>query len=118
VSACLSESHRALLPVRDSQCLELIERTFSVYCILVTSKQTRELAVITMSTLAGPGAAEDKNADRRMSLGKYVKRMSSVFKREKSSKSSGLAGPVSPSAVEAEQQTTKEAAGEEVAPAS
>jgi len=50
--------------------------------------------------------------DRRMSLGKYVKRMSSVFKREKSNKAGDLAAPV-PSVQEAEQQSAKE---EEAAP--
>ncbi|KAF2180076.1 hypothetical protein K469DRAFT_593502 [Zopfia rhizophila CBS 207.26] len=40
-----------------------------------------------MSTPAGSGPSDGKDADRRRSLGKYVKRMSSVFKREKSSKS-------------------------------
>jgi hypothetical protein len=39
-----------------------------------------------MSTPAGSGTAEGKSGERRMSLGKYVKRMSSVFKREKSTK--------------------------------
>jgi hypothetical protein len=67
-----------------------------------------------MSAPAGTGTAEVKNGDRRMSLGKYVKRMSSVFKREKSSKTSELATPVAPSVVTShEQQTAKEA----VAPA-
>jgi len=41
-----------------------------------------------MSTPAASGAAAEKNGDRRMSLGKYVKRMSSVFRREKQGKSS------------------------------
>jgi hypothetical protein len=38
-----------------------------------------------------------KDVDRRRSLGKYVKRMSSVFKREKSSKSSAASTPTAPS---------------------
>jgi hypothetical protein len=52
---------------------------------------------------------EVKNGDRRMSLGKYVKRMSSVFKREKP-KTSDLAAPVAPSVVASHQQPEKEAA--------
>jgi hypothetical protein len=64
-----------------------------------------------MSAPAGTGTGEGKNGDRRMSLGKYVKRMSSVFKREKSSKTSDVVTPVAPSAVTSqEQQTAKEAA--------
>jgi hypothetical protein len=64
-----------------------------------------------MSAPAGTGTEEGKNGDRRMSLGKYVKRMSSVFKREKSSKTSDVVTPVAPSAVTSqEQQTAKEAA--------
>jgi hypothetical protein len=52
-----------------------------------------------------------------MSLGKYVKRMSSVFKREKPSKTSDLAGPVAPSVVASHQQqpAKEEAANETVA---
>jgi hypothetical protein len=52
-----------------------------------------------MSTPAESGPAEGKSGDRRMSLGKYVKRMSSVFKREKSSKSTSgsLVTPPAPS---------------------
>ena len=65
-----------------------------------------------MSMPAESGKAEAKNMDRRMSLGKYVKRMSSVFKREKSNKAGDLAAPV-PSVQEAEQQSAKE---EEAAP--
>jgi hypothetical protein len=69
-----------------------------------------------MSTPAESGAAE---GDRRMSLGKYVKRMSSVFKREKSSKSGGSRVPDAPVVIVAEEQNTKEeAADEEGAPAS
>ncbi|PSN62302.1 hypothetical protein BS50DRAFT_503251 [Corynespora cassiicola Philippines] len=40
-----------------------------------------------MSTPTGSGPSDGNEGDRRKSLGKYVKRMSSVFKREKSSKS-------------------------------
>jgi hypothetical protein len=57
-----------------------------------------------MSAPTGSGTAEARNGDRRMSLGKYVKRMSSVFKREKSSKTSDLAAPVAPSVVASHQQ--------------
>ncbi|KAI8942381.1 hypothetical protein NX059_000456 [Plenodomus lindquistii] len=54
-----------------------------------------------MSTPAETGPRQDKPEDRRMGLGKYVKRMSSVFKREKSSKSLvgvGATPPPAPSA--------------------
>jgi hypothetical protein len=67
-----------------------------------------EIAQLTMSTPAGTGTAEAKNMDRRMSLGKYVKRMSSVFKREKSGKTSDLAAPVSPSVDDAQEQSVLE----------
>ncbi|KAF2020097.1 hypothetical protein BU24DRAFT_340702 [Aaosphaeria arxii CBS 175.79] len=40
-----------------------------------------------MSTPTGSSVPETKDVDRRRSLGKYVKRMSSVFKKEKSPKS-------------------------------
>lgn len=72
-----------------------------------------------MSTPSGSGPAEAKNADRRMSLGKYVKRMSSVFKREKSSKSGEGVTAIAPAVSQEEQaQPTKdESAKEEVAPA-
>jgi hypothetical protein len=50
-----------------------------------------------MSTPAGSGAEHTNEVDRRRSLGKYVKRMSSVFKREKSSKSSASSTPAAPS---------------------
>ncbi|KAF1938236.1 hypothetical protein EJ02DRAFT_384148 [Clathrospora elynae] len=63
-----------------------------------------------------------KNADRG-TLGKYVKRMSSVFKREKSSKSLAPLAPVAVSAQQVEQQQPTEEEGtkqedtNEVAPA-
>ncbi|KAF2733687.1 hypothetical protein EJ04DRAFT_267779 [Polyplosphaeria fusca] len=57
-----------------------------------------------MSTPSVPAPADAaKDVDRRRSLGKYVKRMGSVFKRDKSSKSSATASatasstPVAPS---------------------
>jgi hypothetical protein len=53
-----------------------------------------------MSTPNAPGAAlpdATKDVDRRRSLGKYVKRMGSVFKRDKSSKSSASSTPTAPS---------------------
>ncbi|KAH7394900.1 hypothetical protein DE146DRAFT_616046 [Phaeosphaeria sp. MPI-PUGE-AT-0046c] len=57
-----------------------------------------------MSTPGESGPADGKGGDRRMSLGKYVKRMSSVFKREKSSRSeSGT--PVAPAVLEEAPQT-------------
>ncbi|KAH9874364.1 hypothetical protein IAQ61_003553 [Plenodomus lingam] len=52
-----------------------------------------------MSTPGESGARQDSFDARRMSLGKYVKRMSSVFKREKSGKS--LVAPARPSPVPA-----------------
>jgi hypothetical protein len=78
-----------------------------------------------METPAGPASSSDaKNVDRRMSLGKYVKRMSSVFKREKSAEKgskSPAAAPHAPSTSQVEgkphEETTKEhATKEEVAP--
>jgi hypothetical protein len=52
-----------------------------------------------------------------MSLGKYVKRMSSVFKREKPSKTSDLATQIAPSVVASHQQqpAKEEATNEAVA---
>ncbi|KAL6710171.1 hypothetical protein ACN47E_009962 [Coniothyrium glycines] len=50
-------------------------------------------------------AADAKNADRRMSLGKYMKRMSSVFKKEKPADKASVgpaAAPATPSAAAAE----------------
>lgn len=65
-----------------------------------------------MSTPAGSGVGDAKGGDRRMSLGKYVKRMSSVFKREKSSKAIGeSSAPVAPSE-SAQQQTVEDGAME------
>jgi hypothetical protein len=70
-----------------------------------------------MSAPTGSGTTEAKNGDRRMSLGKYVKRMSSVFKREKPSKTSDLATPIAPSVVASHQQqpAKEEATNEAVA---
>ena len=70
-----------------------------------------------MSAPAGSSAAEVKSAaERRMSLGKYVKRMSSVFKKEKPSKSGGstAAGPAPVAASSSAVDKQKEA---EAAPA-
>ncbi|OAL45288.1 hypothetical protein IQ07DRAFT_221791 [Pyrenochaeta sp. DS3sAY3a] len=64
-----------------------------------------------MATPAAAAPTEAKNMDRRISLGKYVKRMSSVFKREKTSKAPS---PSAPSPLRVEQQ--KEAPKEETAP--
>ncbi|KAJ4368068.1 hypothetical protein N0V83_006423 [Neocucurbitaria cava] len=61
-----------------------------------------------MATPNEPGPSGNKDVDRRMSLGKYVKRMSSVFKREKSSKSPASAAPAAPSVPQQQQQSTKE----------
>ncbi|KAH7130398.1 hypothetical protein B0J11DRAFT_251420 [Dendryphion nanum] len=69
-----------------------------------------------MSTPGGTGPSDGKDMDRRRSLGKYVKRMSSVFKREKStttaSTSTASAAPATtPATVESEQkEPTKEIA--------
>lgn len=61
-----------------------------------------------MSAPAESGPTEAKNVDRRMSLGKYVKRMSSVFKREKGSKSSNLPVPSAPADTVPEHPLTQE----------
>lgn len=65
-----------------------------------------------MSTPSGPGPSDAKE-ERRKSLGKYVKRMSSVFKREKSTKGEStpaVSTPAAPSApapqVELEKEST------------
>ena len=71
-----------------------------------------------MSTPAESGTPEGKNVDRRMSLGKYVKRMSSVFKREKSGKSSNSGVPAAPSVPQVKEEAAKkEATEQEAAPA-
>lgn len=61
----------------------------------------------TMSTPTESGPSEPKNVDRRMSLGKYVKRMSSVFKREKP-KSPAVLTPTAPPPPAPEPVSTKE----------
>ncbi|KAF2690486.1 hypothetical protein K458DRAFT_483823 [Lentithecium fluviatile CBS 122367] len=64
------------------------------------------------SSAATPTDTKDSNVDRRKSLGKYVKRMSSVFRREKSdkgkSKSSPLASgaPATPATVGEKKEAT------------
>ncbi|KAF2121072.1 hypothetical protein BDV96DRAFT_203224 [Lophiotrema nucula] len=65
-----------------------------------------------MSTPAatGPSAAKDATSERRKSLGKYVKRMSSVFKRDKSSKSSPSTAPAAASTPTPKVEEKKEAA--------
>ena len=60
-----------------------------------------------MSSPAEQGPADGKGGDRRMSLGKYVKRMSSVFKREKSSRGDSGA-PVAPAVAEEQTQPAAE----------
>jgi hypothetical protein len=66
-----------------------------------------------MSAPTGSGPADATGGDRRMSLGKYVKRMSSVFKREKSSKAIGETSvPVAPSGSAQQQQNVEETATE------
>ncbi|KAH7350334.1 hypothetical protein BKA66DRAFT_476362 [Pyrenochaeta sp. MPI-SDFR-AT-0127] len=62
-----------------------------------------------MATPAKSGPSESQNVDRRMSLGKYVKRMSSVFKRDKSNKSAAPSAPPTPSVLQAEQQAAHDA---------
>ncbi|KAF2844659.1 hypothetical protein T440DRAFT_484012 [Plenodomus tracheiphilus IPT5] len=73
----------------------------------------------TTPTTAAP--REDRLEDRRLSLGKYVKRMSSVFKREKSTKSLVVAAaspPPASSAAQGEQPRLNRAvaAEDQVAP--
>jgi hypothetical protein len=68
-----------------------------------------------MSTPAESGDAAGKSTERRMSLGKYVKRMSSVFRREKSGKGSGISG-TAPAEVH-EEAATQEGKEQEAAPA-
>lgn len=73
--------------------------------------------------MSTPPAAGPQDGERRKSLGKYVKRMSSVFKREKSSKnliqapSAALsAAPAAPAAPGLEEQQSQgEVPREEVA---
>lgn len=75
-----------------------------------------------MESAAGSGPAEAKNADRRMSLGKYMKRMSSVFKKEKiaekgskgSATATATAVPTAPVAAAAEGDASGLAPKEEV----
>lgn len=59
-----------------------------------------------MSTPAEPSVVEGRNVDRRMSLGKYVKRMSSVFKREKSGKTASSGAPAAPSVPQVKEEAT------------
>jgi hypothetical protein len=61
-----------------------------------------------MSTPTESGVAEGKMGDRRMSLGKYVKRMSSVFRREKQSKSSAPDAAAAPSVPDIQKAATNE----------
>ncbi|KAF2268717.1 hypothetical protein CC78DRAFT_575698 [Lojkania enalia] len=84
-----------------------------------------------MSTPAGQEPSASKDVDRHRSLGKYVKRMSSVFKRDRSSKNSpssvtapaaATAPPSSPTpqveATKTETTTTTPAAAPAAAPVS
>ena len=57
-----------------------------------------------MTTLADTGAADKGKNVERGTLGKYVKRMSTVFKREKSNKSVPTLAPEPSSAPQVEQQ--------------
>jgi hypothetical protein len=61
--------------------------------------------------MSTPPAARPHDGERRKSLGKYVKRMSSVFKREKSSKivpqASGAAAPAASDAPGVERQQSQ-----------
>ena len=61
--------------------------------------------------MSTPPAAGPHDGERRKSLGKYVKRMSSVFKREKSSKNvlqtSSAAAPAAPAASRSERQQSQ-----------
>ena len=53
-----------------------------------------------------------KDVDRRKSLGKYVKRMSSVFRRDKSDKGKGKSSPLAstPASAPAHEEEKQEAA--------
>jgi hypothetical protein len=85
---------------------------------LCGNKKEGSLSLHIMSTPPDSGAVDAKNGDRRMSLGKYVKRMSSVFKREKPARSSGATGAAAPSVPEDEPEVArKEPAEQAVAPA-
>ncbi|KAH7089278.1 hypothetical protein FB567DRAFT_329213 [Paraphoma chrysanthemicola] len=71
-----------------------------------------------MSTPTESGAAGADGEGRRMSLGKYVKRMSSVFKREKPARGSSATAPTAPSVPEVEPKVARqEPAQVEAAPA-
>lgn len=72
-----------------------------------------------MSTPAESSVAAGKDVDRRMSLGKYMKRMSSVFKKDKLGKSGSPGGsPSGPSTPKIEEEgAKKELTEQEAAPA-
>lgn len=61
-----------------------------------------------MSSSGATPAPETKDVDRRKSLGKYVKRMSSVFRREKSDKGKSKTSPLA--STPAQEEEKKEAA--------
>jgi hypothetical protein len=61
-------------------------------------------ATATMTTPADTGAADKGKSVERGTLGKYVKRMSTVFKREKSSKNVPILAPEASSTPQVEQQ--------------
>lgn len=77
----------------------------------------RKDALSIMSTPAQSGPPAAKMEDRRMSLGKYVKRMSSVFKRERPNKSSASTASAAPAVLQVEQPKQEEVAKATVAPA-
>jgi hypothetical protein len=65
--------------------------------------------------MSAPAPSDGKDAERRKSLGKYVKRMSSVFRREKSSTSapSASSAPATPSTPAVAPKTETETKGKE-----
>lgn len=67
-----------------------------------------------MSSSGATPAVETKDVDRRKSLGKYVKRMSSVFRREKSDKGKTKTSPLASASVSAPAQADEK---KEAAPA-
>ena len=69
-----------------------------------------------MSTPGGADPSTVKDVDRRRSLGKYVKRMSSVFKRDRPTRSGTSSAAASAPSTPAP-KTEKELVPEETAPA-
>lgn len=98
--------------------------SFAVYILAGRQSDGRPIYIAgNMSTPSGSTPADtSKDADRRRSLGKYVKRMSSVFKRDKSSKSipsasSTPAAPATPALKEEAKEVTPTTPAPTAAPA-